>query len=196
MNILSLLTFIFICSIDNLIVAIAYGLKNIKVNLSANLIIGFVSALGTFISMKFGNLLLYIIPNKIASLIGSLILISIGVWFIFDWIKKDNNIPKIESYNLIDCPERADQDYSGYIDLKESFSLSLALTINNFALGIGGSISGLNLWTTSIFILLFSIFLIPLGIFIGSKISYTKIGNKSSLLSGLLLIILAIFQLL
>ena len=196
MDILALLIFVLTCSIDNLIVAIAYGIKNIKVNLSANLIIGLVSAFGTFISMEFGNLILYIIPIKFASIIGSLILILIGMWFIFNWIKSDKNSIELESCSLINCPEKADQDYSGYIDLKESLTLSLALTLNNFALGIGGSISGLNLWTTSISIFLFSILLIPLGIFLGKKISCSKIANKSSLLSGLLLIVLAIFQLL
>lgn len=62
--------------------------------------------------------------------------------------KEENNLSKLG--DILNNPESADTDTSGNIDLKESSSLAIALALNNMGLGIGASITGLNVVFTSI----------------------------------------------
>lgn len=198
MNILAILLFVFSSSFDIFTVAIAYGLKNIKINLASNLIISLISSLGTFLSMMLGSVLTSILPEKNASLIGSIVLLILGIYFLFGYYKDKNktndnpcddvNSPKC----ILDKPEIADVDKSGTIEFKESFMLTVALSLDNVGLGIGASVAGLNIILTTLITFIFSIVIIPLGLYCSRKLLNNKIGEKGSLISGLLLILLAI----
>lgn len=192
MDILSALLFVFSCSIDTFIVAIAYGIKNIKVSTAANLIIAFMSALGTLVSMNLGLYISNFIPIKYISILGNLSLLCVGLYFFIDGMIKKRRAKK-QDYILY-SPEKADQDLSGYIDFKESITLSLALSINNFALGIAGSLAGLNLLITTTITFIFSIIFIPLGIVIGKRFMKKSINDSSSIISGLIIIIISFLQ--
>ena len=198
MNILAILLFVFSSSFDIFTVAIAYGLKNIKINISSNLVIAIISSLGTFLSMKLGTALTTILPEKSAAIIGSIILLLLGMYFIFDYYKQIK-IYKPDPYCddvkspicILDKPEIADTDKSGTIEFKESFMLSIALALNNIGLGIGASIAGLNITITTLITFIFSIIIIPLGLYCSRKFLNNKLGEKGSLISGILLIVLA-----
>lgn len=203
MNILAVLLFVFSSSFDIFTVAIAYGLKNIKINLSSNLVIAFISSLGTFLSMKLGTALTTVLPEKSAVLIGSVILLILGVYFIFDYYKQlklsrpSNTCDDVKSpICILDKPEIADIDKSGSIEFKESFMLSIALALNNVGLGIGASVAGLNIVLTTLITFIFSIVIIPLGLYCSRKLLNNKLGEKGSLISGILLIVLAVITLL
>jgi putative sporulation protein YtaF len=204
MNLLAIILFVFTSSIDNFTVALAYGVKNIKISLFSNLVISIVSSLGTFISMSLGLALANLLAPHTANIFGSTILLLIGLWFLYDYYRSVKNIPssnqsdssnKRNCMNLLDNPEVADFDHSGTIDLKESFSLSVALAINNVGLGIGGSIAGLDIIRTTLFTFIFSIIVIPIGMFFGSKFLAKKLGNSAPLISALILIALGLFEL-
>ena len=203
MNILAILLFVFSSSFDIFTVSIAYGLKNIKINLSSNLVIAIISSLGTFLSMELGTALTSILPEKSAAIIGGVILLILGIYFIYDYYKelKVNKSIKICEYAkspicILDKPEIADIDKSGTIEFKESFMLSIALALNNIGLGIGASVAGLNIVLTTLITFIFSIIIIPLGLYCSRKLLNNKLGEKGSLISGILLIILAIMTIL
>lgn len=210
MHIVSVLLFVISASLDNLIVGIAYGIKKLKIPLSSNLIIAFISCIGTFISMLLGKFLGNFMSYRNSNIIGSSILIFIGLYFIIKSYKRDNgnislekkllsNESKAEYSNqyeeILIKPEKADKDNSGNIDFKEALTLGLALALNNIGLGIGASITGLSISLTCSLTLIFSLTAIPLGFIIGKKFLSSILENKAEIISGIIIILLGVYEL-
>ena len=91
-------------------------------------------------------------------------------------------------------PEKADKDNSSNIDLKESLSLAFALSINNIGLGIGASITGLNIFLTSLFTFIFSLLMLLTGYFLGSYYLSKLFSKRATIVSGLIIIALGVYE--
>ena len=199
MSFLSILLFVIAASLDILVVSLAYGLKDIKINFSSTLVIASISALGTFISMILGQFLVDLIPVKLGDIIGGLVLLSLGFYSIYSYFKEKKILTSHNSENnssptfILENPEVADKDKSGNIDFKESLALSLALALNNFGLGIGASISGLNIAFTTISTFIISLIFISLGFYLSKTIKSKNISKNSNLIAGIIIIILSLF---
>lgn len=188
MHILSIALFSISSNLDNLTVSIGYGMENIKIKFFSNFIISFISALGTFISMSVGAIVVKFINPKIANNIGSFILIFIGLYFCYQFFKnKSDN-------NLINNPSRADKDNSKVIEPKEAISLAFALTINNFGVGFGASVAGLNVFITSIVTFFISALFLEIGDKLGSGFFSKIFGKYSDLISGILIVFIAVYE--
>ncbi|EJT6163738.1 sporulation membrane protein YtaF [Clostridium perfringens] len=196
---LSILLFVIAASLDILVVSLAYGLKDIKINFSSTLVITSISALGTFISMILGKFLVDLIPVKLGDIIGGLVLLALGFYSIYSYFKEKKILTSHNSENnssptfILENPEVADKDKSGNIDFKESLALSLALALNNFGLGIGASISGLNIAFTTISTFIISLIFISLGFYLSKTIKSKNISKNSNLIAGIIIIILSLF---
>ncbi|EHR1326749.1 sporulation membrane protein YtaF [Clostridium perfringens] len=196
---LSILLFVIAASLDILVVSLAYGLKDIKINFSSTLVITSISALGTFISMILGKFLVDLIPVKLGDIIGGLVLLLLGFYSIYSYFKEKKILTSHNSENnssptfILENPEVADKDKSGNIDFKESLALSLALALNNFGLGIGASISGLNIAFTTISTFIISLIFISLGFYLSKTIKSKNISKNSNLIAGIIIIILSLF---
>ncbi|ELC8456669.1 sporulation membrane protein YtaF [Clostridium perfringens] len=196
---LSILLFVIAASLDILVVSLAYGLKDIKINFSSTLVIASISALGTFISMILGKFLVDLIPVKLGDIIGGLVLLLLGFYSIYSYFKEKKILTSHNSENnssptfILENPEVADKDKSGNIDFKESLALSLALALNNFGLGIGASISGLNITFTTISTFIISLIFISLGFYLSKTIKSKNISKNSNLIAGIIIIILSLF---
>ncbi|MCT8977139.1 sporulation membrane protein YtaF [Clostridium sp. CX1] len=205
MHILSILLFALSSSSDNFIIGLGYGAKKIKINLISNLLVAFISCAGTVIAMLFGKLLCSFIVPKYANMSGSLILVFFGVFMLFNAFNRkpteskeltSKSNSKISDYNkMIQHPEIVDKNDSKTIELKEAVILGIILCINNIGLGIGASITGLNIYITSLSSLLFSILFIKLGCHYGSLISHSKLSDYSENISAILIILLGIYEL-
>ncbi|MCI2777836.1 sporulation membrane protein YtaF [Clostridium perfringens] len=199
MSFLSILLFVVAASLDILVVSLAYGLKDIKINFSSTLVIASISALGTFISMILGKFLVDLIPVKLGDIIGGLVLLVLGFYSIYSYFKEKKILTSHNSENnssptfILENPEVADKDKSGNIDFKESLALSLALALNNFGLGIGASISGLNIAFTTISTFIISLIFISLGFYLSKTIKSKNISKNSNLIAGIIIIILSLF---
>ena len=199
MSFLSILLFVIAASLDILVVSLAYGLKDIKINFSSTLVIPSISALGTFISMILGKFLVDLIPIKLGDIIGGLVLLLLGFYSIYSYFKEKKILTSHNSENdssptfILENPEVADKDKSGNIDFKESLALSLALALNNFGLGIGASISGLNIAFTTISTFIISLIFISLGFYLSKTIKSKNISKNSNLIAGIIIIILSLF---
>lgn len=203
MHIFSAFLFALSANIDNLTVGTAYGIKKVKISIISNLLIAAISCLGTFLSMFSGKFIYSFIPIFASNILGSLILILLGVWCILSSkLKKDNIEVEDELHNIINYdrmfvnPERVDSDNSGNIDVKESLTLAFALTINNLALGIGASITGLNIPISLVLVFIFSILFIIIGNIIGKSYFSSALGKHSSLISGIIIIVLGLYNIL
>lgn len=76
-------------NVDNFAVGIAYGLKKIKIGLSTNLFIGFISALGTYLATAVGEDIGKSLDIHVANLLSSAVLVAIGVWVIRQALKQE-----------------------------------------------------------------------------------------------------------
>ncbi len=76
-------------NVDNFAVAIAYGVKRLRIDLLSNLLIAFVSALGTILSMSVGTVISRYLPDPVANLLGSGVLIAIGIMGIWDTLERE-----------------------------------------------------------------------------------------------------------
>ena len=200
MNLLATILFVLSASFDVFVVAMSYGFKNIKIKPFINFVISFISSLGTFISMEIGLALTNIIPLSVVNILGSIIMLLLGLYCLLDYRKvlkkstnhKDRNLNPSSPIVILEKPEIADTNKSGTIEFKESILLSIALALNNVGLGIGASIAGLHIILTTIVTLIITIILIPFGFLCSKKLLNTWIGKSGSLISGILLIILAV----
>lgn len=183
------------------------GLKKVKINFINNFMISFISGIGTFLAMLFGKTLLQVIPLKFSNIIGSGILILLGIFLLINWLRKTIDIKKnteevnedasgFEHYkNALRNPEIIDTNGSKTIEFKEAVILGIVLCLNNIGLGIGASISGLNIFMTSISSLIFSLVFIPIGYYIGAKVISDKLSRYSEIISICIILILGIYEL-
>jgi len=124
------------------------------------------------------------------SLVGAIILMGMGVWFIIAGIREligHGSTPAMLSH-----PEAADTDHSGSIELKESIALALALTLNNLGVGIAAGVAGLNIWVTTIFTFLFTFFSMKLGSAFGQSYLAVWLGKYASLISGCVIFLIGL----
>lgn len=211
MHIISSILLAFSASLDSLIIGIAYGIKNIRIKFSINIIIALIITSGTFISMILGAFLSKFIPAYICNYIGGIVLCGVGLFMTCDFIKEQKKLKKneiykenenkdiIESLNydeILTNNKTADTNGSGNIEVKEAVSLAIALSLNNFALGLGASMSGISIPLTTIFTFIFSILILILGLKIGNSFLSKIFGKYSDLLSAIIIIAMGIFQLL
>jgi putative sporulation protein YtaF len=189
--------------VDNFAVAIAYGIKRIRIGILSNFIIAIFSCVGTYCSMTIGAVIARFLSHELANILGSGVLVVIGIWGIWDAIKtereekrkKKQSSPNELSYNtFINEPERADRDKSRVIDVKESITLAFALTINNVAGGVGAGLSGLDIFLTTYLTFVLSIAAIFFGYFLGARFAARMSGKWTGILSGCLIISIGIYE--
>ncbi len=184
-------------------IGLAYGVRNISVPFRSNFSIALFSGIATLISSLIGNLLTNCIPAHLGNIIGGAIVGFIGIYTIVEHLH--NRKKSVESHkNSIQCfdnlkavmdnPSIADKDYSGDISLKESISLGIALAANCLGTGFGAGITGINIYALSSFVVVFSLITILLGAFVGRHFATKFSSDKATLISGLLLLAVGLYQ--
>lgn len=176
-------------SIDSLGIGITYGIKNTKISFIGKIILFIISISTTYLSILFGNIIQSIFPNLLTKIIGSCILIFMGFYICYEALKQ-----KSDSSNVFNNPISSDLDNSKIIDSKESIFLAIALSLDSLCIGIGGSISNINLTFFPLLVSLFQLFFLSIGNWIGTHINNScKLPeNIWSLISGILLIFIGI----
>ena len=204
-------------SIDSLGIGITYGIKNTKITFKAKIVLFFIALVISIISIWFGNILKYILPDFITHYLGSIILISMGIFICFQSLKKSkknissSNIKNINieeticsifikflgiTIKIIKNPSFSDLDKSNTIDAKEALFLGLALSLDSFCIGIGFSIMNLSSVLFPLLVSFFQLFFLSLGNSLGQKIyNFSNLpDNIWSIISGILLIIIGFFR--
>ena len=202
-------------SLDSFGVGITYGLRKMKISLLSILIICLASATMIIISMQIGVWISYVLSPYVAKWLGSIILIMVGTWAIYQVlyqkdengvndnkrkISKDNKIISIEIKKLglviqiLKMPMKADIDRSGNISAIEAILLGLALSLDAFGAGLGAALVGFKPLTTSITIASMSGIFILLGIRIGFWFSELKWMKKFTIIPGIILILIGLIK--
>jgi putative sporulation protein YtaF len=185
-------------NLDNAGVGIAYGVRGIRISKSANSMIAIISMLMTFVSGITGAWLSMYISSFASHLIGAIVIVSVGIYVLYQPFRKRKAVESHANHNLIqrilEQPEEADLDHSKTISFKESIILGSALGINALAGGFDAGVTHLHVIGTSVAVGIFSFVVISLTDHIGRKYIAVKYDQFATILSGVLLILIGIYQ--
>lgn len=173
-------------NLDNLGIGLAYGVKKTKIPFTSNITIAVVSMVVTYISVLIGSTLIdYITPIK-ANFVGSLLLCIIGVYTIVSY--------QFSCTKSVENLDGIDKDRNNIISFKEALVLGLILSLNCLGGGIAIGANGISAIWTVLSIGFFSILTFAIGGHFGHLLSKTFIGKYSTVISGLMLICIGIFE--
>ena len=153
--------------------------------------------------MCLGSFISKYVPTSICNYIGSLALILVGLYMLMDYYKKRHHhkeensnefINSLDYDEIIEFNKTADINGSRNIEVGEAITLALSLSVNNLALGIGASISGISIFLTTILTFIFSVITMIIGLKLGSKYLSKFFGEYSPLLSSIIIIAMGIFE--
>jgi putative sporulation protein YtaF len=174
-------------------------------------LIALVTAAGTGLCIVFGQQIFQVLPGEVGVILGAVLLIGMGVWVIRqefgDRSHQGQEVQPPAPTNglaqkswlrrlllILQHPVLADQDSSGYIDLKESLLLSMALMLNNIPNGVGAGLLGLSTLLTTLMVGVLSVLTFWLGIGLGRSLGVRWLGRHAGTLSGLLLIVIGLAE--
>ena len=186
MGLLEVVLLSFGLSLDSFSVAVCKGLEDRSNKEKYLIILATMMSLFHIIMIIFG----FYLGNLIGTLIGSIdhwvafiLLLIVGIGMIKGGIEKDEQFSLIKWIKHIFTRNK--------IDFKEIVLLSLATSIDAFAIGITFSFLDVNLWISALIIFVIVYFMIILGYYLGDKIG-GKLSDKAELLGGIILIVLGI----
>lgn len=197
-------------NLDNIGVGISYGIREINIPFTSNLLIALITSCGTFLSILLGQTIYLFLSREMAVLFGGGIIIAAGIWVIFqEKVLQRGKEPQEEKQQIAETglsrfgfthivrilnnPIIADWDFSGHIDLKEATALAFGLTLNNVPNGVGAGMLGLNASITTSAVFLVSIMTIWIGISCG-HLGFRRLGNSAGLISGMILILIGVYE--
>jgi putative sporulation protein YtaF len=154
--------------------------------------------------MYFGKLILHLFQRSLGNIFGAILLSFIGVYFIVEYIRLETKHagydtsyyfePPIKYKSILENPNIVDSDKSNHIDVWECLKLSFALILNNLCACFAASITGVSISLSVFFNFIITVVSVYLGYF-NSNIYISKWFNKySNLISGVILIILGIYE--
>lgn len=183
LHLLSTLLFGMSSNTDNLVVGLSYGIKKMPIRWKENLIVALITFTGTVLSMILGKSALLFLPSAFAGILGSLIIIFIGVLGLVQFFVKVRKEPEEEEEPELQT-----------LTIKEALILGLALTLNNIGLGIGASITGLPVLSTALGSFFFSLVFLYIGNLIGRSKLSEVVGAFAEPLAALLMIGLGVYE--
>lgn len=207
---MNLISIVIAVSLDGFGVGITYGMRKIKISLLGLLVIMLCSGIIVITSMLVGHILRMFISPNITSVLGSVILIVLGVFVLCSIIrshkrekmrvetgKKEAEVTTTRMghfKSVISDPHQADKDRSGTISVGEALVLGTALAMDAFGAGLGAAMLGYSPLLTSILIATMSGAFVFSGIKIGFLLSKNKAMAKLTYFPPILLICIGTFN--
>jgi len=167
-------------SIDALSLGITYGIKNTKMSKTANLIIFTIVFCCSTIAILIGHYLSILFSPTFSVLLGSSLLILLGVYNIFKGAK---NVTNLKDFDL---------DNSNYIDNREAALLGLAVAVDASCVSMSCGFIGYSSFILPVFMGIFHTFFVNCGNFVAKKIveRINAPANVLSIFSGILLVLI------
>ena len=195
-------------SVDAFAAGFSYGANRIKLPLSSVLIITAICSAMLGAAMFAGSWVGKYISQTATSYIGFGILLTLGTIKLLDCAVKifirrrarRNPEIKFSAFNvrfiltLYADPELADTDSSGSISPAEAVSLSVVLSFDGIAVGLGAAMGGVDPLAAVTATAAFTAAAVALGRFLGNKTAQ-RLGSGISWLGGVVLIVLAVTKL-
>ena len=195
-------------SLDTFVASLAYGINNIKMPFTSIIIIDLICAVFLTLSIFFGTLVKKVFPQNIATIISFIILILLGVYYLFEniiktYLQEKLNLDKKIKFKLFNIwfivevyidETKADLDNSKKLSSKEALYLASALSLDSLGIGFGFSLGNINYTHVLLLSLISDMIAIWSGLFIGKNLA-EKSKINISWLAGIILIILAFLKL-
>ncbi|MBM7645639.1 putative sporulation protein YtaF [Scopulibacillus daqui] len=185
-------------NLDNLGIAISYGMKKVKIPYFSNLIISIVTIILAGISLITGEVITNFVSQDIANALGGGLLIIIGgftIWsIIHDGAKKNNEQLDSSFIKILGNPDQGDLDEDRIISKIEAILIGIALSLNAMSVSFSSSLTSIHSYIFLFIIGLFSFISIEMGQRIGKQAYQTVIGPYSQLIAGLVLIGIGIYE--
>ena len=197
-------------SIDGFVAGVAYGLRHIRMPLISLVIVGVVTTILTGIAMFCAYVLGQFIDTDIAIISGSLLLILLGTWSLFQqYLTKDipsyelNGEPTIRRLtfsvgrlvvSIVAKPETADFDHLGYISSLEAIFLGIAVGLDAMVGTFAAALMGVLPYYTPLAVGLIHMGCIALGCYASCSFVPENIKKQFPYLPGVLLIFLGLIR--
>lgn len=202
----SILLVLSLC-VDACAASFAYGTNKIKIPIKSSLILTGISTLFLMLSAGIGSLIQGFIPMQLSHIICFFILFFLGFMRLFEGLLKNYLNKKALSPSNIEVTlfnfklvlnvyadvTLADLDHSKTLSAKESLYLGVALSLDSLVVGLGAALGPISFIQLFIFSIIFNIFSILFGCFLGSKCA-EKTRVDLPWLSGAILILLALIK--
>ena len=171
-------------SIDALSLGITYGIKKTKMSKTANIIIFTIVLVCSTIAILVDHFLSLLFSPTFSVLLGSFLLIMLGIYNIYKGVKKSNTFVNF------------DVDNSNYIDNKEAIALALAVAVDASCVSMRAGIIGYISFILPIFMSVFHTFFVNCGNFVAKSVveRLNVPSNVLSIFSGILLILIGVFR--
>ncbi|MEK8131635.1 sporulation membrane protein YtaF [Paenibacillus filicis] len=210
MNWLIILGLALSASIDNLGVGITYGIRKIRIGVMSNLLIAVICFLFSASGIYMGQWASEVMPGILPVLLGAFLLSIIGIRIILLAMprkpresseNKENPAPAKGWRGILKNPEKVDFDGSGHIGWGEAMVLGVALSANALTGGLGAGLMGFPPLAISLVTAIASFVSVWLGVALGSRVAHIRIasftvGQFGTLISGVLLVLIAVNTLL
>ena len=199
-------------SIDSLGIGITYGIKNTKISYMGKVVLFAISFSISILAVWFGDVMKNIFSDFTTKLMGNIILIAMGGFICFQAIhkkeiknktnKKDEKIYHFFidflgiTIKIIKNPSSSDLDSSNSIDSKEALFLGVALSLDCFCIGMGGSMIGVSPLLFPLFISIFQLVFLNMGHILKKKLYQLSDlpDNTWSVISGILLVFIGLLR--
>ena len=190
-------------SLDNLGVGITYGIRKIRIGIISNLLISVVCFFFSYAGIAFGQWISTVIPGILPVLVSVVLLFAIGFQIIWMSMPRKQKKEEESTQNLkglssiLKNPECVDFDKSMHIGIVEALVLGIALSANALTNGLSAGLLGYLPLAVSLATAIGSYLALWLGVKIGRKVADVrigpfKLGQFGALLSGALLVLIAI----
>ncbi|MFC7392852.1 manganese efflux pump [Scopulibacillus cellulosilyticus] len=185
-------------NLDNLGIAISYGMKNVKIPYLSNLIMSIVAIILAGISLIAGEIITKFVSQDITNALGGGLLIIIGgftIWsIIHDSTKKNSEQINSSFIKILGNPDQGDLNEDRVISNIEAVLIGIALSMNAMSVSFSSSLTSIHSFFFLFIIGLFSFISIEMGQRIGKKAYQSVIGPYSQLIAGLVLIGIGIYE--
>lgn len=198
-------------SIDGFGVGVSLGMRGMKIPFKSIVVISICSAVSLGVAMLIGDFISQNISHGAAGKTGGVILILLGIWYVFQFFKKEKDTIEAQSkekmifnyeikslgvvISILQKPTDVDFDKSGTITGVEALVLGIALSLDAFGAGIGAAMIGISPLVLAATIGIMSSIFIWSGLQSGKLLSKNKVVKNLSFLPGVLLIIIGILKL-
>ncbi len=202
MNWLFILGFALSSSFDNLGVGITYGIRKIHISAFSNTLVAVICFVLSYLGIIFGKWISTMIPGILPVLISAIFLFAIGfrvIWISLPHKRQLEEKPvEMKGFSsILQNPECVDFDNSKDIGILEALVLGIALSANALSNGLSAGLLGYTPFAISSATAIGSFLAIWFGVKIGQKfadiqIGPFKLGQFGTLISGILLVLIAI----
>ena len=166
------------CNLDTVLLAMGWAARGVRPGRGQRLIIAVGTTLVTWLSLALGA---RASAAGALPVLGGLVLVGMGLWCVLDWLRAGGQgeaVPAAGS-SLWDC-----------------LALAAALAVNNAGMGAAAGVSGVDpLWAAGAN-LVCTLAALPLGRALGDTLAGRLLGRFALPLSGLLLTVLGLWQVL